>query len=161
LTFEIVKNCVDEIVTVTDDEISAAILALMEKQKLVAEGAGAVSVAAAMFGKVDLQGKKAVCVVSGGNIDVTILSRVIARGLEMSGRNCKLTLEVADRPGQLMRALETIAAKGGNVTSVRHEHSSEGTQVNGCFVRINLETRNFEHIAQIKEAVVQAGFKLV
>ncbi len=161
LTYEIVKNYVDEIVTVTDDEISAAILALMEKQKLVAEGAGAVSVAAAMFGKVDLQGKKAVCVVSGGNIDVTILSRVIARGLEMSGRNCKLTLEVADRPGQLMRALETIAAQGGNVTSVRHEHSSEGTQVNGCFVRINLETRNFEHIAQIKDALAEAGFKLV
>ena len=161
LTYEIVKNYVDEIVTVTDDEISAAILALMEKQKLVAEGAGAVSVAAAMFGKVDLQGKKAVCVVSGGNIDVTILSRVIARGLEMSGRNCKLTLEVADRPGQLMRALETIAAQGGNVTSVRHEHSCEGTQVNGCFVRINLETRNFEHITQIKEALTKAGFKHV
>ena len=161
LTFEIVKNYVDEIVTVTDDEISAAILALMEKQKLVAEGAGAVSVAAAMFGKVDLQGKKAVCVVSGGNIDVTILSRVISRGLEMSGRNCKLTLEVADRPGQLMRALETIAAQGGNVTSVRHEHSSEGTQVNGCFVRINLETRNFEHIQGIKNALSEAGFKLV
>ena len=161
LTFEIVKNYVDGIVTVTDDEISAAILALMEKQKLVAEGAGAVAVAAAMFGKVDLQGKKAVCVVSGGNIDVTILSRVISRGLEMSGRNCKLTLEVADRPGQLMRALELIAAQGGNVTSVRHEHSCEGTQVNACFVRINLETRNFEHIESIKKVLTEAGFKLV
>ena len=133
----------------------------MEKQKLVAEGAGAVSVAAAMFGKIDLQGKKTVCVVSGGNIDVTILSRVISRGLEMSGRNCKLTLEVMDKPGQLMSVLETIAAQGGNVTSVRHERSSEGTHVNGCSVRINLETRNFEHIQKIKDALSAAGFKLV
>ena len=85
LTYELCQKYVDEIVTVTDDEISAAILALMEQHKLVTEGAGAVAVAAAMFGKVDIKGKKAVCLLSGGNIDVTILSRVIKRGLLMSG----------------------------------------------------------------------------
>lgn len=82
----------DEIVTVTDDEISAAILALMEQQKLVTEGAGATAVAAAMFHKLPIQGKKVACILSGGNIDVTILSRVIKRGLLMSGRNCQLTI---------------------------------------------------------------------
>ena len=161
LTYETVKKYVDEIVTVTDDEISAAILALMEQQKLVTEGAGAVSVAAAMFGKVDIKGKKVVCVLSGGNIDVTILSRVINRGLLMSGRSCWLTVELIDKPGQLLGVSEIIASLGGNVTAVRHERANEGSDVNGCYLRIKLETRNFEHIEAIKSALTEAGFKLV
>ncbi len=161
LTYELVEKYVDEVVTVTDDEISAAILALMEQQKLVTEGAGAVAVAAAMFGKVNLQGKKVVCVLSGGNIDVTILSRVIKRGLLMSGRSCQLTVELVDKPGQLLGVSEIIARLGGNVTSVRHERANEGSDVNGCYLRITLETRNFEHIAAIKAALTDAGFKLV
>ena len=161
LTYELCQKYVDEIVTVTDDEISAAILALMERHKLVTEGAGAVSVAAAMFGKVDLKGKKAVCVLSGGNIDVTILSRVISRGLLMSGRSCQLMIELVDKPGQLMRVSSIIASLGGNVTSVRHERSNEGSDVNGCYLRIILETRNFAHIEAIKKALKDAGFKLL
>ena len=161
LTYELCKNYVDEIVTVTDDEISAAILALMEQHKLVTEGAGAVAVAAAMFKKVDLQGKKAVCVLSGGNIDVTILSRVIKRGLLMSGRNCQLMIELVDKPGQLKNVSRIIADCGGNVTSVHHERANEGSDVNGCYLRIILETRNFEHIAQIKKALTEFGFKLL
>ena len=161
LTYETVKNYVDEIVTVTDDEISAAILALMEQHKLVTEGAGAVSVAAAMFNKVDLKGKKTVCLLSGGNIDVTILSRVITRGLLMSGRNCQLKIELVDKPGQLMNVSRIIAEQGGNVTAVFHEHSGAGADVNGCYLRLTLETRNFEHIAQIKNALVKEGFKLI
>ena len=161
LTYATVEKYVDEIVTVTDDEISAAILALMEQQKLVTEGAGAVSVAAAMFGKVDIKGKKVVCVLSGGNIDVTILSRVINRGLLMSGRSCWLTVELIDKPGQLLGVSEIIARLGGNVTAVRHERANEGSDVNGCYLRIKLETRNFEHIESIKSALTEAGFKLV
>ena len=161
LTYDICSKYVDEIVTVTDDEISAAILALMETQKLVAEGAGAVSVAAALFNKVDLKGKKAVCVVSGGNIDVAILSRVINRGLLMSGRSCELHIELLDRPGQLKGVTQIIAEQGGNVTSVRHERACEGSDVNGCCLRIVLETRNFEHIEQIKKALQEKGFKLI
>lgn len=161
LTYELCKKYVDEIVTVTDDEISAAILALMERHKLVTEGAGAVPVAAAMFNKVDLKGKKAVCVLSGGNIDVTILSRVISRGLLMSGRSCQLMIELVDKPGQLMRVASTIASLGGNVTSVRHERSNEGSDVNGCYLRIILETRNFQHIEDIKNGLKDAGFKLL
>lgn len=160
-TFELCSKYVDEIVTVTDDEISAAILALMEKHKLVTEGAGAVPVAAVMFNKVNLKGKKAVCVLSGGNIDVTILSRVINRGLLMSGRSCQLLIELVDKPGQLEGVAHIIAEKGGNVTSVLHERANEGSDVNGCYLRIGLETRNFEHIAQIRQALTDAGFKLV
>lgn len=161
LTYDICKKYVDEIVTVTDDEIAAAILALMEKHKLVTEGAGAVAVAAAMFDKLDLKGKKTVCLLSGGNIDVTILSRVITRGLLMSGRNCQLTIELVDKPGQLMTVARVIAEQGGNVTSVHHEHSNEGSQVNGCYLRLTLETRNFEHIAAIKQALTDAGLKII
>ena len=161
LTYELCKKYVDKIVTVTDDEISAAILALMEQQKLVTEGAGAIAVAAAMFNKVDVKGKKVVCLLSGGNIDVTILSRVIKRGLLMSGRTCQLTVELADKPGQLKNVSRIIADLGGNVTSVHHERANEGTDVNGCYLRIVMETRNYEHIEQIKKGLTDFGFKLV
>ena len=161
LTYDFCSKYVDEIVTVTDDEISAAILALMEKQKLVAEGAGAVGVAAAMFNKVDLKGKKVVSVVSGGNIDVTILSRVINRGLLMSGRSCELRIELLDKPGQLQSVAQIIAEHGGNVTSVRHEHSDEGMAINGCYLRILLETRNHEHMEEIKSALERGGFRII
>ena len=160
-TYDIVSKYVDEIVTVSDDEISAAILALMEQHKLVTEGAGAVAVAAAMFGKIDLKGKKAVAVLSGGNIDVTILSRVIKRGLLMSGRSTQLLIELMDKPGQLKDVSRIIADLGGNVTSVHHERANEGSDVNGCFLRIILETRNYDHIAQIHKALKEAGFKLL
>ena len=161
LTYEICTKYVDEIVTVTDDEISAAILALMEQHKLVTEGAGAIAVAAAMFGKLDIKGKKTVCLLSGGNIDVTILSRVIKRGLLMSGRTAQLMIELADKPGQLKNVSRIIADLGGNVISVHHERANEGSDVTGCYLRIMLETRNYEHIAEIKKALTDFGFKLL
>ncbi|MBP3496159.1 MAG: threonine ammonia-lyase [Clostridia bacterium] len=161
LTYEICKKYVDDIVSVTDDEISAAILALMEQQKLVTEGAGAIAVAAAMFGKLDIKGKKVVCLLSGGNIDVTILSRVIKRGLLMSGRTCQFMIELADKPGQLKNVSRIIADLGGNVISVHHERANEGSDVNGCYLRIVLETRNYDHIEQIKRALTEFGFKLI
>lgn len=160
-TFQYVSQYVDEIVTVTDDEISAAILALIERQKLIAEGAGAASVAAAMFNKVPIQGKKTVCLVSGGNIDVTILSRVIKRGLLMSGRTCMLNIELLDKPGQLKLVSEIIADMGGNVISIHHERANEGSDVNGCFLRITMETRDYNHIQEIRDALTKAGLKLV
>lgn len=161
LTYELCSKYVDEIATVTDDEISAAILALMEQHKLVTEGAGAVAVAAAMFDKFDLKGKKTVCLLSGGNIDVTMLSRVITRGLMMSGRTCQLNIELVDKPGQLMQVSRIIAEQGSNVTSVHYEHSNEGSDVNGCYLRLTLETRNFEHIEKIKKALTDFGIKII
>lgn len=160
-TFRYCSEYVDDIVTVNDDEISAAILALMEQQKLVTEGAGAVPVAAAMFNKLPIKGKKTVCLLSGGNIDVTILSRVIKRGLIMSGRSCSLNIELIDKPGQLMDVSRIIAELGGNVTSIHHERANEGSDVNGCYLRIILETRNFDHIHRINSALKESGFKII
>ena len=159
-TFEYVSEYVDGIVTVTEDEICSAILALIEKQKMIAEGAGAVSVAAVMFDKVPVKGKKVCCLVSGGNIDVTILSRVIKRGLLNSGRTYSVCIELMDKPGQLKEVSRIIAELGGNVIAVHHERGNESSDINGCFLRILMETRNFEHIQAIKSALLQAGFKL-
>ena len=160
-TFDCCQKYVDEIVTVTDDEISSAILALIEQHKLIAEGAGAVSVAAAMFNKVPIKGKKTVCLVSGGNIDVTILSRVIKRGLLKSGRSDSINIELMDKPGQLRDVSRIIAELGGNVVAIHHERASEGSDINGCYLRIVLETRNFEHKMSIRKALADAGFKIV
>ncbi|MBR5156082.1 MAG: threonine ammonia-lyase, partial [Clostridia bacterium] len=113
-TYELIRDYVDDIALVTDDEIASAILALIEKQKMIAEGAGAVSVAAAMFNKFPIQGKKVVSLVSGGNIDVSILSRVIERGLMKSGRETSLLIELIDKPGQLKDVSRIIADLGGN-----------------------------------------------
>ena len=160
-TFEYCQKYVDGIVTVTDDEISTAILTLIEQHKLIAEGAGAVPVAAVMFNKIPVKGKKVVCLVSGGNIDVTILSRVIKRGLMKSGRSYQLNIALLDKPGQLKGVSKIIADLGGNVISIHHERASEGEDINGCYLRIVLETRNFEHIAQIKNALTDAGYCIV
>lgn len=160
VTFQMCQKYVDGIVSVSEDEIAAAILALIEQQKLIAEGAGAVSVAAAMFNKVDVKGKKVCCLVSGGNIDVTILSRVIKRGLLKSGRTYSLTIELIDKPGQLKGVADTIAELGGNVISVHHERASEGSDINGCYLRLLLETRNFEHIEAIKNALIERGYHI-
>ena len=160
-TFEMCQKYVDKIVTVTDDEISSAILALIEQQKLISEGAGAVSVAAAMFNKVPVKGKKVVCLVSGGNIDVTILSRVIKRGLLKSGRTDSINIELIDKPGQLRDVSKLIADLGGNVISIHHERSNEGSDIIGCYLRIVLETRNFEHKEEIRQALKDAGFIIV
>lgn len=161
LTYELVKKYVDDIVTVNDDEISAAILKLIETQKMISEGAGAAPVAAVMFNKLPIKGKKVVCIVSGGNIDVTILSRVIKRGLLISGRQQTVCIELQDKPGQLLKVSEIIANKGGNVISIHHERASEGTDINGCYLRIVMETRNYDHVKEITDALTNAGLKLV
>lgn len=161
LTYTLCEKYVDDIVTVTDDEISTAILALIEQQKLIAEGAGAVSVAAAMFNKVDIAGKKAACLLSGGNIDVTILSRVITRGLLKAGRSADLTIALQDKPGQLKDVSRIIADLGGNVTSIHHDRANEGMDINGCFLHIVMETRDWKHVEDIRKALSDAGFKIV
>lgn len=160
-TFNLISQYVDEVVTVSEDEIAAAILALMEQKKLVSEGAGAVSVAAAMFNKVPIKGKNVVCVVSGGNIDVTAHNRAVRRGLVKSGRDCSLILDLQDKPGQLSGVLNVVAEQGGNVVSVVHERNAENTDVNGCMLHLEVETRNHEHIAAIKKALKEAGYKIV
>lgn len=160
-TFEYCKKYVDDIVTVTDDEISTAILSLIERQKLVAEGAGAVAVAAAMFDKVPIAGKKTICLVSGGNIDVTILSRVINRGLVKSGRSYVLTVELADRPGELVGVTSILARTGANIISVHHERAGKTHDINACYLQVVLETRNQEHIDDIRQELMSAGYSVI
>ncbi len=161
LTFELCKTYVDEIVTVTEDEIAAAILALMEQQKLIAEGAGAVAVAAAMFNHLPIKGKKVVCLVSGGNIDVTSLNRVINRGLAKSGRSCTLTLNLSDKPGQLSGVCAVVAKCGGNIISVTHGRMNVTTEINNCLLHLELETINHEQIEAIRKALVEAGYEVI
>lgn len=161
LTFELCNKYVDGMVTVSDDEVAAAILALLEKQKIVAEGAGAVSVAAVMFNKLPVDGKKVVCVVSGGNIDVNMLNRAMTRGLVKSGREVSLTIDLSDRPGSLSGVCKVIADRGANVLSVVHERLSSSTNINSCVVHLELETRNNEHIEEIKRGLTTAGYSIV
>lgn len=161
ITFDMVRKYVDDIVTVTEDEIAAAILALIEKEKLIAEGAGAVSVAAVMFNKVPVAGKKVVCILSGGNIDVNILSRVITRGLVTGGRKSTLQIALEDKPGQLVGVSQIISQCGGNVVSVHHERSDANMPVSSCYLKIGMETKSFEQIEEIKNALSDSGFKIV
>ncbi|MCM1114927.1 MAG: threonine ammonia-lyase [Clostridium sp.] len=161
LTFELTKKYVDGIYTVTDDEIALAILTLMEQQKLISEGAGAVPVAAVMNGKIpDIDGKKVCCLVSGGNIDVTILSRVIERGLKMGGRTANITIALSDKPGQLSGVSQVIAEQGANVVSVNYDSTDLDMNITDCYLKIGVETRNYKHIIQIKQALKKAGFEV-
>ena len=160
-TFELVEKYVDDVVTVSEDEIAAAILALMENQKLVAEGAGATPVAAALFGKLPIEGKKTVCLISGGNIDVNILSRVITRGMIMSGRKTNLMIALEDKPGQLTRVSEIISGCGANVVSVQYDLADPNMTITSCFLKLGLETRDAAQISEIKECLTREGFKLV
>jgi threonine dehydratase len=161
LTFDLCTKYVDEIVTVSEDEIASAILTLMETQKSVAEGAGATSVAAAMFGKVDTTHKKTVCLVSGGNIDVSILSRVITKGLTKTGRITEITTKVMDKPGQLTTLLQHVAQTGANIISINHNREAQRSEINSCVVSMVLETRNPAHVEEIRGALAKAGYAIL
>ncbi len=161
LTYDLVKQYVDGIFTVTDDEIALAILTLLEQQKLIAEGAGAVPVAAVLAGKIpDMDGKNICCLVSGGNIDVTILSRVIERGLKMSGRKANITIALSDKPGQLSDVSSLIAQTGANVTSVSYDSTDLDMNITDCYLKIGVETRDYAHIVAIKQVLKEAGFEV-
>ncbi len=161
LTYELCSNYVDEIVTVTDDEIASAILSLLESQKTVAEGAGAVPVAAVMFGKVKIEGKKTVCVVSGGNIDVTTFSRIITKGLSKSGRICEITTRVLDKPGQLIGLLDIASKSGANIINIHHSREAKLSDVTHCVVTMTLETRNPGHVEEIRRALISSGYEIL
>ena len=161
LTYEYCSKYLDDIVTVTDDEIATAIVMLMEGQKLIAEGAGATALAAIHFKKLpQIKGKKVVALLSGGNIDVTILSRVIHRGLVTSGRYSELNIELLDRPGELTRISSVISNLGANVVRVNHTRGNVHNDVNACFLQIAMETRDFAHFNDIKEALQKSGYSV-
>lgn len=161
LTFQLCREYVDEIVTVREDEIASAILALMEVQKTVAEGAGATPVAACMFKKLDTTAGKTVCVVSGGNVDVTTLSRVITKGLSKAGRLVEITTKVMDKPGGLLQLLQVVADTGANIVTINHAREAQLSDVGACIVTMVLETRNSAHVAQIREELSSRDYPLL
>ena len=161
LTFQLCREYVDEIVTVAEDEIASAILALMEVQKTVAEGAGATPVAACMFRKVDTSAGKTVCVVSGGNVDVTTLSRVITKGLSKAGRLVEITTKLEDKPGSLLQLLQVLADTGANIVNINHVREAQRSDVGACIVTMVLETRNSAHVAQIREKLCSRDYPLL
>ena len=113
-----------------------------------------------MFNKVPVKGKKVICLVSGGNIDVTILSRVINRGLLKTGRSYTLTVELVDRPGQLVGVTGIIARMGANVISVHHERAGS-KDITGCYLQVVMETRNHEHIEKIRQELIREGYHVI
>lgn len=157
LTFALCKQYLDEVVTVDDDEIAQAILFLMERGKMVAEGAGAVSVAAIMNKKFDVSGKVA-AVISGGNIDVTMLSRIIEKGLLRAGRVHKLRILMKDRPGQLEIVSRIIGSNGANVMAVHHDRTDVDLDIRDAILEITMETQDREHAGRIMAALREAGF---
>lgn len=160
LTFKMVQQYVDQIVTVDDEEIAWAILMLLENDKLVVEGAGAVGIAALLQKKCDLLGKKVAVILSGGNIDVNVVSIIIERGLVKAGRYLRVRTIVSDRPGSLQKLLSTLAETGANVISIVHDRIKPNVPLKQAEVEIVLETRNNAHIAQIVESLDKKGYIL-
>ncbi|MFR6643337.1 MAG: pyridoxal-phosphate dependent enzyme, partial [Megasphaera sp.] len=150
LTFSICQKYVDEIVTVDESEIASAILILLERGKTVAEGAGAVPVAALMNGKISgIRNKKVAALVSGGNIDVNNMTRVINQGLIRSQRKIFFQTIIPDVPGELVKLLSIIADTSANVLSITHERSQHGISMGTTAVSLELETANEKHVEKL------------
>lgn len=156
--FDIIKDLVDEVVTVSDDDIARAILALLERVKVVVEPAGAVGVAAMLAGKIKNPGVT-VSILSGGNIDPLLLQRVVAHGLAASGRYMTIRIPLPDRPGQLVHVSEVIASAGANVIEVSHTRHGQGLQISEVVLQISAETRSEEHKLVTLQALRDAGFR--
>lgn len=159
ITFDLCRQCLDGVVTVSEEEIAAAILLLSEKLKMVAEGAGATAVAASIFHKVDTKGEKCVAVLSGGNIDVNFLSKIIDLGLIKTGRKAFITMNVLDKPGNLSRVINVIAEQGANIVSVNHNRIQSDILYHQCHVSLEIETNNQKHILQVIRALEENGFQ--
>jgi threonine dehydratase len=153
LCLDLVNRYVDEIVTVSEAEIANAILLMLEREKTVVEGAGAVGVAAMHNGLIKASGKKVCVVLSGGNIDVNVLARVIEKGLVKDGRLVRLQVVVPDYPGQLARILDTVAECRANILEINHARAFSPAQVGETMIDIILETRGEDHISEIQAAL--------
>lgn len=159
LTFPLVQRYVDEIVTVDEEEISSAILTLLEKEKTLAEGAGAAALAALLQQKTRLRSERAVALVCGGNIDVTLLSRIIERGLAKDGRLLRIRVFLLDRPGSLHQLTRILTDCEANIVQTSHNRSYYGVNLGDTVIEITLETRGAQHIAAISAALSEAGYR--
>ena len=160
-TFAICREAVDEVVTVGEAEIASAILTVLERQKLMVEGAGAVGVAAAMYGELDLRGKTVCALLSGGNLDVTMLERIITRGLAREGRTVGFSTVLPDRPRALAGLLGIVSELGANVLEVSHERSSLKADLGSTVVHLLVETRNRAHVDELFDALHREGYQLI
>ncbi len=151
-----IERLVDEIVTVSDDEIADAIVFLLERAKTVAEGSGAAGVAALLNRKLDL-GKKTCVLLCGGNIDLNIVAKIIEKGQIRRGRLIELSVVVDDMPGNLNKLTQVIAGLGANIMQVHHDRISHGLYLRETRIELVLETKNWEHIEQIRAALVKVG----
>jgi len=157
--FAIARELVDKMVTVNEHEIALAVLRLIELEKTVAEGAGATPLAALLAGKLpELRGRRVVLPLCGGNIDTNMLGRIIERGLAADGRLCRLNANISDRPGGLARFTSVLAEEGASVHDVAHDRAFAGDDVSKVVVHCVIETRDFEHIARIRERLRREGF---
>jgi threonine dehydratase len=158
LTYAMIEEWVDDVVTVADHDISRAILLFLEQTKLVVEGAGAVGLAALLAGRIHLRGERVGLVVSGGNIDVALLSRILEKGLVEEGRQIHLVTTVRDQPGQLSQILKIVASERANVLAVDHQRWHPGLDPTAVEIRLVLETRDRAHGDQVLAALQQAGY---
>ncbi len=159
INVEMVRKYVDEIVTVNDDEIANAILLLLEIEKNVVEGAGAVPLAALLNRKIaNVAGKKVLSIISGGNIDVTLLSRIITRGLAFDGRLVQFQIQVRDMPGALESVLHLFHEENANILEIVHHHYTAGAPIGRINVTITLETKSFDHIGEIQKRLDDSGY---
>jgi threonine dehydratase len=158
IPFELIKHYVDKVVTVSDDEIAKAIVVLMERAKQVVEPAGAVAVAALMSGAIKPRGKT-VAVLSGGNIDPLLMQKVIGHGLAASERYTTISVMLPDRPGQLVKTAEAIAAAHGNVVEVLHTRHGKGLEISEVELRMSVETTGHDHRQRVLKALHDAGLK--
>jgi len=160
-TFEIIRERVDEVVTVTDPEIAVALTTLLERSKTLAEGAGAVPLAALLEGKFDYdEGETIVPTLCGGNIDLNTLTNVIMRGLVETGRYCKIKTVLEDRPGSLEELVEVLSAAKVNIYGIEHDRTSRDIAMNDAEVELDLETRGEEHVAELLAALEDAGYEV-
>ncbi|MYA11466.1 MAG: pyridoxal-phosphate dependent enzyme, partial [Gemmatimonadetes bacterium] len=161
LTFPHLQALADEVVTVSEEEIIRAIFFLLEREKLVVEGAGAVGVAAILEGKVALSPEDtAVCILSGGNIDMNMVSRIIDRGLWEDGRLASLSVVVRDRPGYLNEVTAVVAIEGANVLHIEHTRAFGDIAVGKVGIEMKIESRGRENVAAIVEKIRELGHKV-
>jgi len=161
IPFDILSRKVDEIVLADEDRIAEAVIMLLERKKILAEGAGAVCVAALLGGALKApRGSRAVLVISGGNIDISLLDRVIRKGLSRNGRIMRFGVRLDDVPGALGKLLDVIAKSKANVLQIYHNRGGADMSIHQSEVELEIETRNFEHNREIEAALERAGYKM-
>ncbi|GAB6099513.1 threonine ammonia-lyase [Halanaerocella petrolearia] len=160
VTYQLCQEYLDGVVTVCDEEIANAILMLLERAKMTVEGAGATALAAVLNNKLEVENKNIATVLSGGNIDVNMISRIIERGLTKAGRRVRFKTILKDQPGNLQQLLNRIAKSDANVISIHHNHHQDGIPIDSAEVELELETRNREHAQKIYESLKEHGYKL-